>query len=112
LPMKPVSTKFLVTYIYTHVIFPDPTCVLLPPCVRDPVPPSLLAKIVTCLATRFDLPVKDIRPHLRTASLLQYGKVQLLDGGDLMNASALVPCGNDRRDATFVRVSCIHEYYY
>lgn len=67
---------------------------------------------MTCLATRFDLPTKDIQPHLRTASLLQYGKVQLLDDGDLMNASALVPCGNDRRDATFVRVSYIHEHYY
>jgi hypothetical protein len=49
--------------------------------------------------------MKDIRPYLRTASLRQYGKVQCIDGGDLMNASTLVPCGDDRRDASFVRVS-------
>lgn len=44
---------------------------------------------------------------MRTAYLRQYGKVRRLKGGDLMNASALVAFGDDRRDATFVRVSRI-----
>jgi hypothetical protein len=44
------------------------------------------------------------------ASLQQYGKVRHLNGGDLMNASALVAFGDDRRDATFVRVSRIFEH--
>ena len=79
--------------------------VLLPPCDQNAVPPPLIEKIITCLATRFDLTNKGIRPHLRTASLKQYGKVRCLDSGDVMNASALVTVGDDRRDATFVRVS-------
>ena len=54
---------------------------------------------------RFDLAMKDVRPHLRTASLVQYGKLRRLDGGDVMNASTLVKVGDDRRDATFVCVS-------
>jgi hypothetical protein len=49
--------------------------------------------------------MKDIQPHLQTASLKQYGKVRCLDGGDVINSSALVAMGDDRRDATFVRVS-------
>ena len=78
---------------------------LLPPCSCDPVLPSLLEKIVASLSTRFNIPVKDIRPHLRNAKLKQYGKVRRLDGGDTMNASELVPVSGDLRDATFVRVS-------
>jgi hypothetical protein len=88
-------------------MFTDPSCVLLPPCDQNPVPASLLDKIVACLSTRFGIPAKNIRPYLRTASLKQYGKVRQLNGGDTMNASALVAVGDDRRDATFVRVSCI-----
>ena len=78
---------------------------LLPPCVRDPVPPSLLAKIFACLATRYNLSVRQIRPHLKNATLCQYGKVQQLNGRDTINTSSLVPVGDDRRDATYVRVS-------
>jgi hypothetical protein len=64
-----------------------------------------MKKIMLCLATRFDLPMKDIQPHIRTASVKQYGKVRCLDGRDVINSSALVAMGDDRRDATFVRVS-------
>ena len=83
----------------------DPNCVLLPPCKHGPVFPSLVEKIIVCLSTRFELPVKEIRPHLRNAALRQYTKVRHLDGGDTMNASALAPVGDDLRDATYVRVS-------
>jgi hypothetical protein len=83
----------------------DATCVLLPPRTLDPVTPSLTTKIVICLSTRFGLPVSHIRKQLQQASLMQYGKVRRIDGGDVMNASKLVPVGDDRRDATYVRVS-------
>jgi hypothetical protein len=88
----------------------DPTCVLLPPCTLDPVIPSLAMKIAICLSTRFGLPVNKIQPHLQQASIKQFGKVRRLDGGDIMNASELVPVGDDRRDATFVRVSVSPPY--
>ena len=104
---KLVSVRFCVgTHIYPNVISKDPTCVLLPPCVQGSIPPGLNEKIIACLSTWFDLPMKEIQPHLWMATLSQYGKVRHLDGGDVMNASALVPCSDDRRDATFVRVSC------
>jgi hypothetical protein len=43
---------------------------------------------------------------MQTASLNQYGKVRCLDNDEVMNASTLVTVGDDRRDATFVRVHC------
>jgi hypothetical protein len=49
--------------------------------------------------------MKEIWPHLRTVSLVQYGKLQRLDGGDTMNASTMGEFSDDRRDATFVHVS-------
>jgi hypothetical protein len=91
-------------------MFTDPTFVLLPPCDQSCLPSSLLAKILLCLATRFNLAVKDIRPELHTASLKQYGKVRHLNGGEVMNASALVAVGDGRRDATFIRVGCLFRY--
>jgi hypothetical protein len=78
------------------MMFTDPACVLLPPCDQNHVPGPLLAKILVCLATGFHLKVKDIRPHLQTASLKQYGKVRHLNGGEVTNASALVAVGDDR----------------
>ena len=87
--------------------FTDPGLVLLPPCDRNAVPNTLTEKILAYLATRFALKTKNIRPHLRTVSVHQFGKVRRLDGGEVMNASTLVAVGDDRRDATFIRVSCI-----
>ena len=74
----------------------DATCVLLPPCTLHPITPSLTTKIVICLSTRFGLPVSHIQKQLQQASLMQYGKVQHLDGGDVMNASKLVLVSDDR----------------
>jgi hypothetical protein len=54
---------------HTHATSMDLTCVLLPPCVQDPVPQQLLEKIMACLAARFDLLVKYIQPHLQAASI-------------------------------------------
>jgi hypothetical protein len=100
-----VSTRLCITITYFDIIFIDPSYVLLPPCNEDCIPRSLIQKIILCLATRFDLTTNDISPHLQTASLRQYGKVRRVDGGDVMSASSVVAMGDDRRDATFVRVS-------
>jgi hypothetical protein len=43
---------------------------------------------------------------------MQFGKVRYLDGGDTINASALVAVGDDHRDATFVRVGDILKHCY
>lgn len=78
----------------------------MPPRNKEAVSLSLLKKIAACLSTRFDLSATIIQRHLRTAKITQYGKVRRIDGpGDTMNASTLVPVGDDRRDASFVRVS-------
>ena len=100
-----MSTRLRITITYFDIIFIDPSYVLLPPCNRGSIPRPLIQKIILCLATRFDLATKDISAHLQTASLKQYGKVRRIDGGDVMNASSVVAMGDDRRDATFVRVS-------
>jgi len=62
-------------------------------------------KIAVCLVTRFKTSLSVIRPYLKKAAIVQYGKVWWLDGGDIMNAATLVPVGDDRRDASYVRVS-------
>src|SRR5882762_1855877 len=90
--------------MHNLTISTDPTYVLLPPCDRNQLSSGLVEKIILCLSTRFDVAMKDIRPHLRKASLIQYGKLRCLDSGDVMNASALAAVGEDRRDATYVRV--------
>ena len=93
---KPVSTGFCDKYINLNVIFTDPDYALLLPCPQDDIPPPLVEKIATCLATQFDAPMKDIQSHLLMASLRRFGKVQCLNGGDLINASTLVAFGDDR----------------
>ena len=78
---------------------------LLPPCVHNPVPPSLLAKIFACLATHYNLSVWQICPHLKNVTLCQYGKVWQLNSGDTINTSSLVPVGDDHHDMTYVWAS-------
>jgi hypothetical protein len=49
--------------------------------------------------------------YMRTAVPIftQYAKVRFVNGGDIVHASKLAPSGDDRRDASFVRVSiCIY----
>jgi DeoR/GlpR family transcriptional regulator of sugar metabolism len=63
-------------------------------------------KLIVSLATRFGVTVATIKRHLKPQNIEQWGKLQRIDGGDTMNASALQTlAGEDRRDATFVRVS-------
>jgi hypothetical protein len=63
------------------------------------------------LATRYDTTVAVIRKHVAVDQIEEWGKVHRIDGGDTMNASALVSSAEDRRDATFVRVCVPYVYY-
>jgi hypothetical protein len=80
-------------------------CVLLPPCRRNaPIDVDLEQKITACLETRFDKSMKVVRRYFSVDCVEQWGKVWRLDG-DMMHASTWVTESEDRRDATFVRVS-------
>ncbi len=84
---------------------------LFPPCIQDPLSSTLRNKIAICLSTRFDQPVAYMHRYMRTAVPIftQYAKVRFVNGGDIVHASKLAPSGEDRRDASFVRVS-MHIY--
>jgi hypothetical protein len=59
---------------------------------------------LACLATRFDLPKKDIEAIVKLdGPITQYGRVCRLEGGDLMIGRDLVKKTEDSRDASFVR---------
>jgi hypothetical protein len=79
-----------------------PTCVLRK---HSTISQSHFEKIIGCLSTCFELPVKEIQSHLWKVTLKQYAKFQWLNNGDLMNAASMVPVGDDHWDATFVHVS-------
>jgi hypothetical protein len=87
---------------------PDPSCVLLPPRQNKPLPTGLLNQIIASLATRFNTTVAAVRRNLHADQIVQWGKVRRTDGGDTMKASSLVMPQEDKRDATFVRVSIFH----
>jgi hypothetical protein len=42
---------------------------------------------------------------MQSAELMRYGKIRFINGGDIIHASTLVSAGDDRRDASFLRVS-------
>jgi hypothetical protein len=42
---------------------------------------------------------------MENAELVQYAKIRFIDGGDIVHASTLVSASDDRRDASFLRVS-------
>lgn len=101
-----LHVRVLVESGNTLLIFcTDPTCVLLPPRVTQFENPSLLTRIAVHLATRHNLNISSARQLVTSAKLELFGKVRRLEGGDTMCASSLVAHANDRRDATFVRVS-------
>ncbi|KAH9023711.1 hypothetical protein EDB85DRAFT_1870587 [Lactarius pseudohatsudake] len=94
----------------------DPTCVLLCPRVvvqRGTESTSLLTglsnSIAAALSTRFGLHVSVIRKYLQRANIEEWGKVRRVDSeaGDTIHSSGLMKPTADRRDATFVRVSCV-----
>ncbi|KAL1701347.1 hypothetical protein EV121DRAFT_212252 [Schizophyllum commune] len=80
-----------------------PTCALLPPMRRAPIDSSQLDKICVHLQTRYNADAADVRQRINIDSIRQYGRVRVLNGGDDMRASELVPLATDRRDATWVK---------
>jgi hypothetical protein len=86
----------------------DPTCILLPP--RQPssgISEFLVNKIIISLSTRFDKSQNIIRQHFAPENVEQWARVRRLEGGDDMNASSFARFSEDRRDATYVRVSLL-----
>lgn len=65
---------------------------------------------MAALATWYDTTVAVIRKNVAVDQIEEWGKVRRIDGGDTMNASALVSSTEDRRDATFVQVSVPYVY--
>lgn len=74
------------------------------------IPSGTMAKLIAALATRYSPPhgrclkVGSVRPLIKNAPIEVWGKLQRLEGGDLMHASTVVAKrANDRREASFVR---------
>jgi hypothetical protein len=59
------------------------------------------------VATRYNKTVTVVRPHVIIDEIEEFGKVRRVDngGGDTMNTLAFQTPAEDRRDATFIRVS-------
>ncbi|KAH9922695.1 hypothetical protein B0H21DRAFT_712628 [Amylocystis lapponica] len=82
---------------------PDPTCVLLAPRRVEEIADHLLRdKLVGALATRFDTTAAGARQILPQV-LESWGRVQILNDGDTIRASAFSKMRDDSRDATYVR---------
>jgi hypothetical protein len=62
--------------------------------------------ITAALATRFDVKVTAVKPYLHTATVRQWGRIRRIDSdaGDIMHAASMSTPGDDRRDATYIRV--------
>lgn len=92
----------------------DPSCILLPPKINKLLTPTLIGGISAALTTRFNVEVDVVRRCLRTAQIEQWGKICHVDSeaGDTMRASSLGIKRDDSRDATFVRVRGISNYYH
>ena len=85
----------------------DPTCELVPPR-RDSrsITDMMEDKIATHLATRYDTTKTVVRMYFKVENVEQWSQVRRLGGGDVMTAASMLKTyANDRRDATFVRVS-------
>jgi hypothetical protein len=70
------------------------------------MPVGILKGIAAALATRFDIPVPDIRGSLKMAIIEEWGKVRRVDSdeGDTMRAFTMVKVGEDNCNASYVRV--------
>ena len=63
----------------------------------------MLDKICASLATRFNSDMRTVRRRLPSI-IEQWGKIEILGGGDIVRASSFPRFGEDNRDASFVRV--------
>jgi hypothetical protein len=72
----------------------------------------MLTKINVALQTRYQKPASTIRRYLSPGEIEEWGRVKIFNGGDTINASALVKGSEDRRNASYVRVSAHHFYFF
>lgn len=103
-----MSYMSLLNYLYTECwLFADPSCVLLPPRVKERPTEGLVRGITAALATRFECRVSKVTQCLKSAVVEEWGKVRRIDSeaGDTMRCSSVVSVRDDTRDATYVRVS-------
>lgn len=68
----------------------------------------MLTKINVALQTRYKKTSAIIHRFLDPNDIEEWGKVKILNGGDTINASSLVKGSEDRRNASYVRVSGLH----
>lgn len=108
------TSRSVLTEIYTtYSVHVDDTCVLLPP---ERPSQTLMDthrdRLISSLATRYNVSGSVVRTLL-PESITRWGKVQILDGGDLICSSSLGSTQDDtrkdRRNASWVRVC--HLYY-
>lgn len=87
----------------------DDSCVLAPPHIKkgSTTDKQLIRRICVCLTTRFNISFTRVSRYVGSLNIEQYARVRRLQGGDTMHASSLVTAGDDRREASYVRVRII-----
>ncbi|KAL7280964.1 hypothetical protein ACG7TL_005913 [Trametes sanguinea] len=88
----------------------NPKAILLSPHREAEIPTAVHTKIAQCLATRFDVTMAVARRYIPRI-LHQWGKVQRVDGGDMVHAADLVPRSEGGRDATYIRYQLLVDKY-
>ncbi|EPS95762.1 hypothetical protein FOMPIDRAFT_65211, partial [Fomitopsis schrenkii] len=79
-------------------------CALLPPFRRgEALESSLCDKIIAHLSTCFDIPARTARTMLKLDQITEWGKLQILNGGDRIRTTSLGGVRADSRNASFVR---------
>ncbi|KAI0634214.1 hypothetical protein C8Q77DRAFT_1055307 [Trametes polyzona] len=78
------------------------SCMLLPPCRTITLERGLKDKIISCLCTRFGLPLQELRKMI-PSEVQHWGKLRINNDGDTMHASSMSAGAEDGRDATYVR---------
>ena len=84
----------------------DPTCVFFSP-KPTPLEPRLQKSIEDALASRFGVAKKIIQRLLKSANVVQWGRVRVTDPDtdDMIWAAAMRPTAVDQREASYVKVS-------
>lgn len=105
-----MCNQSLTSCYHSLIYIADPTCILLPPRITEPLEAGLLTALCAALVTRFDtrgVNVTKVRKHLKNAQIDIWGRVRRIDSdeGDTIRASHVVKSPEDARDATFLRVS-------
>lgn len=88
------------------MLCPDQNCALLPPYRKDiTLARGIIDKLVGALVTCFGGTVPATRRALEAASIDEWGKMKITNERDLIHSAQFQREAEDRRDATYVRVS-------